>query len=163
MKSTTSLGGLFKRVDTWLLAMLAAMGIVFFFDTFHYRAAAALFPRIVSVAVAVLCLYELGGKIWTVLRGKPLAEKKRKDDAPAAIGWYWVALAMGAYLALIPLVGFNLATLAFMIAFPPLIGYRRWIVTLPFAVIMTVAVAYSFGTILHVQLPIGLLGAALGQ
>ena len=114
------------------------------------------------MAVAVLCLYELGGKIWAVVRGKPVAEKIRKADSPAAIGWYWVVLALAAYLALIPLIGFNLATLAFMIAFPPLVGYRRWIVIVPFAIIMTVAVAYSFGTILHVQLPTGLLGQAMG-
>jgi hypothetical protein len=69
---------------------------------------------------------------------------------------------MGAYLALIVVIGFNLATLVFMILYPPLIGYRRWVVIVPFAVIMTAAVAYCFGSILHVQLPIGILGSALG-
>ncbi len=162
MKTSTSLGGLFKKADTWLLTGLAVMGIVFFFDTFHYRPAAALFPRIVSGVVAILCLYELGGTVWAAVRGKPLAEKRRKEEAPTAIAWYWVALVMALYLALIPLVGFNLATLAFMLAFPPLVGYRRWIVIVPFAVIMTVAVAYAFGSILHVMLPTGLLGSALG-
>jgi hypothetical protein len=85
-----------------------------------------------------------------------------KSETLAGIAWYWVVLAMGIYLALIPIIGFNPATLVFMTAFPPLVGYRRWVVIIPFAVVMTVAVAYSFGTILHIQLPIGILGSALG-
>ena len=161
MDTQSAVRKLFKSPDNWMLAIFSVMAIAFFFDTWHFRAAAALFPRLVSGIVAVLCLYGLGESIWTAVRGKAPA-RKAKAEGPRAIAWYWVVLTMAAYLALIVVIGFNLATLAFMILFPPLIGFRRWVIIVPFAVIMTAAVAYSFGSILHVQLPIGILGSALG-
>ncbi len=162
MNTRFSIGGLFKSADNWLLAVLGVMGMSFFAQTWNYRPSAAMFPRLVSAIVAVLCLYQLGENIWTALAGKSLPGKKAREDAPAAVAWYWVAIAMSAYLALIYIVGFNLATFLFLLAFPPLVGYRRWTVIVPVALVLTVAVALSFGSILHVLLPQGMLGSLLG-
>ena len=138
------------------------MAVSFFAQTFNYRTSAAMFPRLVSMIVAALCIYQLGENIWTALGRKSQTGKKSKGGIAVAIAWYWVVLAMVVYLAMIVIIGFNLATLAFMVGFPPLVGYRRWVVIGIVGLVMTVSVALSFGSILHVQLPGGLLGSVMG-
>lgn len=154
---------LFKTADNWLLAGIAVMAFIFFLQTWNYRTSAAMFPRLVSALVAFFCLYQLFENGLAAWRGKDSTRKKAGPERVVALAWYCVALAITAYLALIVVVGFNIGTLVLMIAFPPFIGYRRWVVIVPTAVILTLVVAYSFGSILHVQLPEGILGSLVGR
>lgn len=162
MNTRFSVRGFVQCADNWLLASLGVMALSFFTQTWNYRTAAAMFPRLVSMIVAVLCIYQLGENVWTALAGKDQTGKKARGGTAVAIAWYWAVLAMVVYLAMIVIIGFNLATLAFMIGFPPLVGYRRWVVISVVAIVMTVSVALSFGSILHVQLPGGWLGSVMG-
>jgi hypothetical protein len=162
MNTRSSIRELLKSADNWLLAFLGVMSVVFFVDTWHFRPAAAMFPRLIAGIVAALCIYQLGENIWTWWAGKSPAGKKAKEQQEVAIAWYWIALAIALYLVLILVIGFNPATLVFLLVFPRLVGYRRWSVTVPVAIVLTVAVAFSFGSMLHVQLPVGLLGSAMG-
>ncbi len=147
--------------DAWLLAGLGALAIVFFVMTFNYRPAAALFPRIVTIIVAALCIYELGVSLRAALAGQ-LAAREQREEVARGLRWYHALLAIAAYCALIYVLGFDLATLAFLIVFPPLTGYRRWIIIVIAAVVITVLVEVSFVRFLHVPLPKGWLPTLLG-
>ncbi len=162
MNTRSPIRGFLKSADNWLLGFLGVMGIVFFADTWHYRPAAAMFPRLIAGIVAILCIYQLGENVWTYWTGTRPGGKKATEQQKGVIAWYWIVLAIALYLVLILVIGFNPATFVFLLAFPRLVGYRRWIVTVPVAVVLTVAVAFSFGSVLHVQLPVGLLGSAMG-
>ncbi len=161
MNTRSSLRGFVHSPDNWLLALLGVMALSFFAQTWGYRAAAATFPRLVSMIVAVLCILLLAEKIRTARAGAGQTGKSKGGSA-VAIAWYWVVLTMVAYFAAMLIIGFNLATLAFMIGFPALVGYRRWAVIGIVAIAMTAAVALGFGSFLHVQLPGGLLGNVVG-
>ncbi len=151
----------FSSADTWLLAGLGTLAVVFFAMTFSYRAAAAFFPRVVTVIVAVLCLYELAMNVRAARAGQ-LAQRDKSEEGGRGIAWYHALLAIAAYCALIYVVGFDLATLVFLIGFPLRVGYRNWIVVVITAVVLTALVEISFVRFLHVPLPKGLLGALLG-
>jgi putative tricarboxylic transport membrane protein len=152
---------LLVSADTWLLAGLGALALVFFAMTFQYRAAAALFPRIITVIVAALCIYELGVSLRAALAGQLIAREQREEVA-RGIRWHHALLAIAAYCALIYVLGFDFATLAFLIGFPLLTGYRRWIIIVIVAVVITVLMEVSFVRFLHVPLPKGWLPALLG-
>ncbi len=151
----------FSSADTWLLAGIGALAVIFFAMTFSYRPAAAFFPRVVTVIVAVLCLYELAMNVRTARAGQ-LVPRDKSEEAAQGIAWYHALLAIAAYCALIYGLGFVLATLVFLIGFPPLIGYRRWVVIVITAAVLTVLVEVSFVRFLHVSLPKGWLPTLFG-
>ncbi len=156
------IGGLLKDADNWLLVMLGGMAVVFFAQTWQYRAAAAFFPRIVGFVVAALCSYELGVNFWTAR----LAAARGGETEPSAqqgLAWYWAFASLFGYFVLISIIGFDLATVAYLLCFPVLVGYRRWVVIALTAVIITVLMDVSFGRFLHVPLPPGLIGTWLGR
>ncbi|GEM_PF-2193083 len=162
MHTRQTIGEFLKNADNWLLGALGAMAVVFFVQTFGYRPAAALFPRIVSTVVAALCFYELGVNLWTFLAARSKT-RPRGDAARGGAAWYWVFLSLVIYVGLIYLVGFNFATAIYLIAFPIMVGYRRWAIVLVTAIVLTVLVDVGFGRFLHVPLPAGLLGGLLGR
>ena len=151
----------FASADTWLLAGLGALALVFFAMTYSYRPAAAFFPRIVTIIVAVLCFYELAMNLRAALAGQ-LAQRDKSEESAQGIAWYHALLAIVVYCASIYLFGFDLATLLFLIGFPLRVGYRNWIVILITAIVLTAVVEIGFIRFLHVPLPKGLLGALLG-
>ena len=61
------------------------------------------------------------------------------------------------YVAMIVLLGFPIATLMYLLACPRLMGYPRWKVLIPYAVLLTSAVFLAFAYVLHVRFPQGLL------
>ncbi len=153
---------LLKDADNWLLVILGGMAVVFFVQTWQYRPAAALFPRIVSFVVAALCFYELGVNFWAA-RSAASKGGETEHAAQSGLAWYWAFASLLAYLFLIAIIGFDLATVAYLFAFPVLVGYRRWVVIALTAVIVTVLVDISFGRFLHVPLPPGLVSTWLGR
>ncbi len=155
-------GELLRDADNWLLVILGGMGVVFFILTWQYRPSAAFFPRIVSFVVAALCFYELGVNFWTA-RSAVSKEGETDHAVQQGLAWYWAFASLLVYFFLISLVGFDLATVAYLFVFPVLVGYRRWVVIAITAVVVTALVDVSFGQFLHVPLPPGLINAWLGR
>ncbi len=150
----------FKSWDNLLLAGGAVVAFILLLQTGDYRPAAALFPRIVTIVVIVLCLYQLGENAWAFFRGQASKKKKKEaPEAPAGMAWYWIFLTIVAYFVLIEVLGFLLATAIYMVGFPVLLGYRRWVIILAVMILLTASVGYSFGTILHVPLPEGMISS----
>lgn len=59
---------------------------------------------------------------------------------------------------MIYIAGFSTATFAYLIACPWQLHYRNWIVTILHAILLTVAIVYTFHSVFHVRLPKGVLG-----
>ncbi len=144
-----------RNQENWLLVFLGALATYFFIKTFGYRSGAALFPRIVSFVVAILCSFHLFENIVKTLRNLP----HREDAGAAAICLSWrgsLALIL-MYFLLIYLIGFVLATGLFMIFFPVAAGYRRWPVIVITALATAVLIDLSFNRFLEIQLHEGFL------
>ena len=146
-----------QTLEGLLLVILAGFAVLFLLVTKDYGATAALFPRVVAAATLAFLAFDLG---WQYLLAKktsaPAVAQARRD---AAVVSWWAALALQAgYIALIYIAGFSAATLAYLIACPWQLRYRRWAVTISHAVLLTFTIVYTFNSVFHVRLPKGLLG-----
>lgn len=104
----------------------------------------AFFPRIVLVLLLVLSL----AAVVEAVRGRIGA-----GPVPRAAPTIGMILATGAYVWLVGAIGFLLASIAYLVACPIVLGYRRYGVVLPLALIYAVAVWYVFQRVLQIVLP----------
>ena len=142
-----------QTLEGLLLVILAGFAVLFLLVTKDYGATAALFPRVVAAATLAFLAFDLG---WQYFLAKKKSAPVRQD---AAVVSWWAALALQAgYIALIYIAGFSAATLAYLIACPWQLRYRRWAVTISHAVLLTFTIVYTFNSVFHVRLPKGLLG-----
>lgn len=150
-----------SALEGFLLFVLAGFAATFLIQSRQFGETAAMFPRLVAgVSLALLALataFELRDKVRT---GKKSLETMT-TRAPGAIPWP-VALAVQiAYIALVVLIGFSLATLIYLMGAPLQMRYRRWGVLGAFAILLTATVVASFTFLFHVRLPEGLLWSSL--
>ena len=146
---------LIKNPENWLLVFLGALATYFFVKTFSYRSGAALFPRIVSFVVAILCSWHFFENILKALKN-PLREEDT-EAATICLSWYGSLALILLYFLLIYITGFVLATGLFMIFFPVAAGYRRWPVIIITALVTAVLIDLSFNRFLEIQLHEGIL------
>lgn len=136
-----------------MLVILAGFAVLFLLVTKDYGATAAFFPRVVAAATLAFLAFDLG---WQYFLAKKKSPPLRHD---AEVVSWWAALALQAgYIALIYIAGFSAATLAYLIACPWQLRYRRWAITISHAVLLTFTIVYTFNFVFHVRLPKGLLG-----
>lgn len=142
-----------QTLEGLLLVILAGFAALFLLVTKDYGTTAALFPRVVAAATLAFLAFDLG---WQYFLAKKKFAPLRHD---AEVVPWWAALALQAgYIALIYIAGFSAATLAYLIACPWQLRYRRWAVTASHAVLLTFTIVYTFNSVFHVRLPKGLLG-----
>lgn len=122
----------------------------------------AFFPRVVLGLLTLALLIRLGHE-WTMPRQQRLFDDEGlvvPDDVVSelpvsrrrlALG---VALAVG-YVAGTVAIGWVLATFAFVVVFLFAAGARRLTVTVPVSAALTVGLAYVFGTVVYLSLPVG--------
>lgn len=112
---------------------------------------AAFFPRIIAATVALLA-------VVLFVRGVATDEERTHRISLDAVERFAVPLAfLVAYVALMPVLGFVLDTVAFLVAVMRYSGvtvYRR---SLPLGVGLAVVLHYVFGELLHIPLPEGSL------
>lgn len=154
--------------DVVILLAIMLVAAYMFAASNSFAAETKLFPQIVSAFVFLCCV----GKL--VLTGLALRAAKAPAgdgmDARAAMGGkqalltknQLVVLAVAIlYVVLLTPVGFLPSTVAVLIALPCLLGYRRWKVLIPFAVIITVAFYVIFRYGFYIKLPAGILSGIL--
>jgi len=88
------------------------------------------------------------------LRGRSLTLPARLEGVDRA-RVLWVAALTGAYVIFVERVGFIAATAPYMFGFAVILGERRWLRLVLFAVVVPVATYLLFDTALHVPLPRG--------
>lgn len=144
-------------LETFLLLVLAGFAGLFLLATKDYGATAALFPRLIAsatlglIALDVVCVHLFAAK---------KARKAKPDEASekARSGWMVPLALQGGYIALIYVAGFAMATLIYLLVCPWQLRYRRWMVTIAHAVLLTAVLVYAFHSVFHTRLPRGLLG-----
>jgi len=119
---------------------------------------AALYPRL----LAGLLLFLLSLQLINDLRGKAGAAQ---SDGPAADGTsaqtVLVGLAIVAYVVLLPIVGFILATPILVLGMLALLGDRQIATLIGVPIVITVGCMLVFQGLFNVNLPRGLFGIAL--
>jgi hypothetical protein len=156
VSSSQIAGQALKNSENWILGILAIFGIVFVTQTFNYRFSAALFPRIVNIVLASLCLYRLGKNIWEAYIGRTVREQKA-GEARQGLPWYWGFFITVLYFGMVYLIGFVWATGLFLLTFPIAAGYRRWIIIFTVAVATAIFTEIGFSIFLQIPLPEGIL------
>ena len=155
--------------------LLALAGVLYYFALRIDTSAAAgrigpdFWPRAVLVLLAVVCVYELaksflavdarsaGGMLYNYLLDVWGAADHAKSVAPlprilrVALG----VSATLAYVLLVDVLGFFVATAAYLAAFIVVGGYRRWGVIAVCALGGSLALVVVFMKIVYVSLPLG--------
>jgi len=145
-------------LEVFLLAILGGFCALFLILSENYNPTAALFPRWVAVASLIF----LSWAVVAQLRGKPRprAEPSDEDYTPPStevMRWPAVLALQAVYIAGIYLLGFTVATVAYLVAAPAQLRYRRWPIIAAQAALLTLIVAGSFIWFFHIRLPKGTL------
>ncbi|WP_172408223.1 tripartite tricarboxylate transporter TctB family protein [Desulfosporosinus sp. FKA] len=114
-----------------------------------------LIPRILAVVLILAGVFHL----LSCFRHKERSivnEGKQEDGA--IIRLLLGMIAIFAYVALMPILGFVLATILDILCFIYLLGQPKWYISLPVAVIASVIIWVIFYQLLNVPLPTGFLG-----
>jgi hypothetical protein len=127
----------------------AAMWWETFRETYHLSRAGnamgpAFFPRL---ALTGICLLAIAAIVDGWRRAAPTVRIERASQVAGAIA------ATTLYCVGILWIGFLLATIAFVLLLPPLLGYRRWPVLAPVAIGYAIIVWYVFQNVLLIILP----------
>ena len=123
-------------------------------------------PRAVLILLAAVCVYEIAKSlVATQARSAGGMLQLYLDTAPAGTGGGQrpsaarAALAIGAtlaYVLLVGVLGFFLATAAFLAGFIALGGYRRWGVVAACSLGGSLAMVVLFMKVVYVSLPLGM-------
>ena len=155
------------NLELLVAAVFGIFAAAFLAQTWSYNPTAALFPRIVSAAVVLLVVYLISGRL---LAARPKGPRPASGDSSSAaapeapqrpatpvLNWPAALVSFVAYFLLIYLVGFGIATLFYGLAMPYLMGYRNRLVTIAFALSLSLALVLGFGRLFSVPLPKGIL------
>jgi hypothetical protein len=111
-------------------------------------------PSFIPRGVATCLLFAAGMLLFRALRGRALMLESKLEGAnlrriSAA------ALLTGAYVVVVERVGFISTTFLYMLFFVWVLGERRWLRLVMFALLVPAVAYVIFSTILHVPLPRG--------
>jgi putative tricarboxylic transport membrane protein len=111
-------------------------------------------PRAVLVLLALVCIYELAKSFLAAgLGGKPTNQAPAAKASALRVGAGIAATV--AYVVLVDVLGFFIATAAFIAAFIAIGGYRRWGVVAACAAGGSLALVVVFMKVVYVSLPLG--------
>jgi hypothetical protein len=145
-----------KDPENWVLLLLGVLGIIFVIQTTQYSFAAALFPKLVNIVLASLCIFRLAINISHTFAGQARKEEQEPENR-AGLPWYWSFVITILYFVTIYLIGFVFATGLFFVALPIAAGYRRWAIIFLVAIFMAIFTEVCFNYFLEMQLPQGIL------
>jgi hypothetical protein len=157
-----------KILDLSAAVIIGVISVAFLMMTADLGRTAALFPKILSIAIIVLVVLYIGVQIYINHKNPSLespgekveAKKVLAGDVPKPGRWYIIIGSIGIYMGLIYLIGFGVASFAFGVALPYCNGYRRMKVVVPVSLGMTVGLVV-IGRLFNIPLPAGLWMALL--
>jgi hypothetical protein len=153
--------------------LLAVAGVLYYFALGIDTSAAAgrigpdFWPRAVLSLLAAVCVYELaksflvadarsvGGMLQDILDASMASVEEQSAVASGGLRLALGMVATLAYVLLVNVLGFFLATAAYLAAFIAVGGYRRWGVIAVCALGGSLAMVVVFMKIVYVSLPLG--------
>lgn len=115
---------------------------------------AGFFPRVIAACIAVLSVVQVA---QSVTRSD---ERVHRITVPVAKRILVTVVLLAAYVATLPVLGFLLGTVVFLLVFLRYSGVESLRVSLPFGLAVAVVLQYVFGSFLHVPLPDGVVPLA---
>ncbi len=155
----------------------AAAGYLYYVASnfqFHARAGTLgpdFWPKAILVLLIATCVYEIarialvprrdaevGGVLEKIVEES--AEQHGDMGAPVAPEYHPLLLLLGmavtlGYVAVVQTLGFFLSTIAYLVTFLIIGGYRRWLVNAAVSLIGTLLLMFIFMKLVYVSLPIG--------
>jgi hypothetical protein len=153
------------KIEMLAAGTIAVFSAAFLFQTYDYGRRAALFPRLISVAILLLTAIFLVSRLRRGSKRTPAiadAEKRvggetaRRETRRAGMNWLLAFGAASGFSALIYLIGFGPSTFVYVASHLYLAGYRRHAVGFLFALAMATVVVLT-GHLFGIQLPRGVL------
>ncbi len=147
--------------DVWLAAASLAICVIVWTESAKYPPDVKLFPRLFTVAFAVLTVFIL-------IKGIRLSIAKTKDPDSVPESEFWaklktvkypfilLCLIIG-YLVLIHYIGMYLASVVYAVIAMRFFGEKRWLINLGVSVVMAVLLYLLMAVALKVTLPVGVL------
>jgi putative tricarboxylic transport membrane protein len=162
-----------SRIVRSLPYALAGAGAAFLFYLaahFQYHARAGtlgpdFWPLAILALTIAVCAWQVGKVFVTGAAAheadgmlEEFADESEEEAAPAPRHTWRLLAGMAAtlaYVALVQKLGFFLATVAYLVAFITLGGYRRWGIIAAVSVIGALVLMFIFMKLVYVSLPIG--------
>jgi putative tricarboxylic transport membrane protein len=145
-----------KKADILVALSLVPISLYVFYESGKWPKEALIgAPTLIPWGVAMCPLWAAAMLLIKALRGRALAlaDKLAGADRRRIIG---AALLAGAYVFAVPRLGFIITTFFFLLVFGLVLGERRWVHLILFAIATPVVIYLIFSTILNVPLPPGL-------
>ncbi len=150
-----------KKADIIAVVIVIPICLYVFYESAKWPVPALLGrPFIIPRGVAAFLLFTALLLLYRALTGRALELEKRLEgaDLRRVTG---AAVLSFAYLFVVERIGFLTTTFSYMLLFVLVLGERRWLRLVVFAILVPVFVFLIFDSILHVPLPFGLLERTL--
>lgn len=144
-----------KKADIFVALLIVPICLYVFYESGRWPEAALIgVPTLIPRAVATCLLLASGMLLFRALSGRALMleSKLRGADLRRLSA---VALLTAAYVFIVERVGFLGTTFLYMLLFALVLGERRWLRLILFAIAVPIAVYVIFSTALKVPLPQG--------
>jgi len=142
-----------KKADLAVVAIIVPICLYVFYESTKWPVVAALGrPFIIPRGVAGLLLIAVAILLYRALAGRSSVQEAPLVGADLRRVSFTAVLTFG-YLPLVERLGFVLTTFSYMLLFALVLGERRWLRLLVFAVLVPLIVFALFDTTLHVPLP----------
>lgn len=154
-----------SAADIVILLVIMLVAAYMFVASNSFADETKLFPQIVSATVFICCAAKLGLMIWAIgtskCGGRTEAVTAQEKKTLFTKKQLMVLVVSVIYVAILNFVGFLISTIIVLIVLPYMLGYHRWKVLVPFAVIVTVAFYMIFRYGFYIKLPAGILSGIL--
>ncbi len=144
-------------IDLIMVAIVCLFFAVIFVMSFFLSKTAGMVPKLISGLGLILCIIQAVQALRNMKAGTRQGEDDEKDNAHEGVRWYLHLLLVALYIVCFIMFGFIVATLAYLTLVPNLLGHKKWVTNIIFAVVTTGIVYYSFVNWFYVRLPLGLL------
>ncbi len=145
-----------KKVDILSACIVIPICIYVFYESSTWPILPDLgSPAWIPRGVATILLGAALMLLWKALSGKSLSLPER-ISVPDRNRVLWIAVLTGIYVVAIERLGFLAGTIPYLFGFSFVLGERRWVRLVLFAVIAPVTTYLIFDKVLNVPLPRGL-------
>jgi putative tricarboxylic transport membrane protein len=145
-----------KKIDLLCALLVVPICLYVFYESGRWPILPDLgSPSGIPRGVAVILLGAALTLLGKALRGRSLTLPGRLEGADRS-RVLWVAVLTGLYLLLLERLGFMTTTAPYLFGFSLVLGERRWVRLVLFALVVPVATYLLFDTALNVPLPRGL-------